>query len=47
MMAVGVVVISVVVDTGVSVNGVLDGLQIGITTVVIYTGLCGDGLHLL
>ena len=47
MVVVGVVVIGMVVDTGISVSGVLDDLQIGITTVVIYTGLCGDGLHLL
>ena len=43
---IGVVVIGVVVDTGVSVSGVLDDLQIGFTTVVIHTNLCGDGLHL-
>ena len=46
VMVVGVVVVSVVVDTGVSVNGVLDDLQIGFTTMVIHTSLCGDGLHL-
>ena len=44
---IGVVVIGVVVDTGVSVSGVLDDLQIGFTTVVVYTGLRRDGLHLL
>ena len=44
---IGVVVISVVVDTGVSVSGVLDDLQIGFTTMVVYTGLRRDGLHLL
>ena len=42
----GVVVIGVVVDTVISVSVVLNDLQIGITTVAIYTGLCGDGLHL-
>ena len=47
VMVVGVVVVSVVVDTGVSVNGVLGDLQIGIPTAVIYTGLRRDGLHLL
>ena len=46
VVVVGVVVVGVAIDVAASVNVVLNDIQIRITTNAIYTGLCGDGLHL-